>query len=85
VVPLSSCYRRARELVDEGLLLVERIVITGDGKRYGLYRSPFATIEIESDLASTSVSAVLNNAVAEKFHHRHLIMSYETAQGGVLK
>jgi hypothetical protein len=80
-VPLSTCYRRARELVDEGLLVVERIVITGDGNRYALYRSAFKTFEMTSDLASISLSAGLNDDVAEKFRYQNLVMSYQTPRG----
>jgi len=62
-VPLSSCYRRASELVDQGLLLVERIVITADGNRYRVYRSTFKTLEIALDFRGLSASAELNEAV----------------------
>jgi hypothetical protein len=62
-VPLSSCYRRASELVDQGLLLVERIVVTADGNRYRVYRSTFKTLEIALDFRGLSASAELNEAV----------------------
>lgn len=76
-IPTSTCYRRAREMVDEGLLVVERIVITRDGKKYAVYRSAFKTIEIASDLTSVSAFACLNEDVEEKFRYRHLVASYQ--------
>jgi len=66
-VPISTCYRRARELVDEGLLVVERIVVTGDGKRYAVYRSSFKALGTLSDFSRLLISAELNDDVAEKF------------------
>jgi hypothetical protein len=71
-VPLSSCYRRVHELVDQGLLVIERIVITGDGKRYAVYRSSFRTIKISSNLELLSATAELNPEVAEKFSRKWL-------------
>ncbi len=67
-VPLSTCYRRASELASEGLLMVERIVVTGEGKRYAVYRSSFRGVEIISNLEVISATAELNPVVAEKFN-----------------
>ena len=38
-IPLSTCYRKARELVALHLLSVHRIVVTDSGKKYALFRS----------------------------------------------
>ena len=75
-IPLSSCYRRIRELVEQGLLLVERVVVTSDGKRYALYRSSFRTVEMLADFSEVSVSAELNAEVAEKFRQKWFCLSY---------
>ena len=75
-VPLSTCYRRARELVDQGILVVERIVVTGEGKRYAVYRSSFKTVDMASDFRGLSASAELNEAVAEKFRRWWFYDSY---------
>lgn len=69
-LPLSSCYRRIRELVDQGLLVAEKIVVTGEGKRYALYRSCFRTVEMAADFREVCVSAELNDEVAEKFRQK---------------
>jgi hypothetical protein len=69
-VPLSTCYRRTRELVDHGLLVVERIVVTSEGKRYAVFRSSFRSVEISSDLSEMSLSAELNEDVAGKFRQK---------------
>ena len=75
-VPLSTCYRRARELVDQGILVVETIVVTGEGKRYAVYRSSFKSVEMASDFRGLSASAELNEAVAEKFRSWWFYSSY---------
>jgi hypothetical protein len=75
-LPLSSCYRRIRELVDQGLLVAERIVVTADGKRYALYRSSFRTVEMVADFSEMSVSAELNSEVADKFRQKWFCLSY---------
>ena len=72
-VPLSTCYRRASDLARKGLLMVERIVVTGEGKRFAVYRSSFRSVKIDSDLVGISASAVLNPDVAEKFNRMWLI------------
>lgn len=50
-IAVSTTYRRVRHLVDEGLLMVERIMFTEDGKRYSLFRSTLqgAKIEVQQD------------------------------------
>jgi hypothetical protein len=71
-VPLSTCYRRTSDLARNGLLMVERIVVTGEGKRYAVYRSSFKGVEMASNLELLSASAELNPDVAEKFHRMWL-------------
>lgn len=75
-IPLSTCYRRMRELVDAGLILVERIVITGSGKRYATYRSCFKSFRISSDFHGLSVEAEVNEDVADKLRDRWLSTRY---------
>ncbi|MDA4135405.1 MAG: winged helix-turn-helix domain-containing protein [Thaumarchaeota archaeon] len=75
-IPLSTCYRRIQELVDEGLVLVERIVITESGKRYATYRSCFRSFRISADRHGVVVEAELNEDVMEKIRNRRLSISY---------
>ena len=79
-VPLSTCYRRARELVNEGILVVERIVVTGEGKRFAVYRSSFKTVDVESDFHGLSATAQVNEAVAEKFRRWCFYASYPSVK-----
>ena len=75
-VPLSTCYRRTSELARNGLLMVERIVVTGEGKRFAVYRSSFRGVQMASNLDLLSASAELNPDVAEKFHRMWLNSGY---------
>lgn len=79
-VPLSTCYRRAHELMEGGLLVPERIVLTPDGKRFTVFRSAFKKVQIVSDLADTSVSVELNPEVAAKFRQTLFRLSYQGSE-----
>jgi hypothetical protein len=82
-VPLSTCYRRARKLVNQGLLVVERIVLTRDGNRYAVYRNSLRTIEMSSDFRGLSATAELNEDVADKFRSRWFNTSYPSRRQGM--
>jgi len=45
-IPIATAYRRVSELHDAGLLVVERGILTEDGKRYELYRSAIRSMQI---------------------------------------
>ncbi len=75
-IPLSTCYRRMRQLADDGLVVVERIVITSSGKRYALYRSSFRSFRISADPHGVAVDAEMNKDVQEKILSRRLSISY---------
>lgn len=75
-IPLSTCYRRARELVDQGLLVVQRIVITREGKKYAIYRSSFRDIRVTLTFEGVSAAAELNRDVAEKLQLKWLTSGF---------
>ena len=75
-LPLSSCYRRIRELVEQGLVVVERIVVTPEGRRYALYRGSFRSVEMAADLSQVMVTAEINAAVADKFRLKWFCLAY---------
>ena len=65
-IPLSTCYRRVHDLLDAQILLVERIIITPDGKKYELLRSAYRAMNVSFDGGVMKVDAVINEDVAEK-------------------
>jgi hypothetical protein len=55
-VPTASVYRVIKELVQDGLLIVERSAMTPDGKTYDLYRSRIRRAGLEVDAAGVHLS-----------------------------
>lgn len=71
-IALSTCYRRSRTLVDQGILFVERIVVTGDGKRYALLRSSLKSVDLSSNFQGLTVKAEMLDGVFDRFRLRRL-------------
>lgn len=71
-IPLSTCYRRSKELADQGILFVERIVVTGDGKRYVVYKSSIKSVDVTSDFRGVTVKAEIPDDAVERFRLRRL-------------
>jgi hypothetical protein len=67
-IPLSTCYRRVHEMHQDGILLVERIVISSEGKKSELYRSGFKGISIKMEDGKVSIEATVNEDVADKLY-----------------
>ena len=65
-IPRSTCYRRIRRLVDEGAMVVERIVVTPAGKRYSIYRSTFSRLDVRLEEGVIAAYGTLNAAAAHK-------------------
>jgi DNA-binding Lrp family transcriptional regulator len=73
-IPLSTCYRRVRELLDSQMLVIEKIIITTDGKKYELLRSAYRAITVSFDGGIMKVDAIVNEDVAEKLRRLWLSM-----------
>jgi len=80
-LPFSTCYRRAHELVHQGLLGVERIVVTGDGRRFHKYRSFFRSVQITSSFGDVSVAAELNAGMEENYRETQMRPKYPLYAG----
>jgi DNA-binding Lrp family transcriptional regulator len=65
-IPLSTCYRRVHELLDAQILIVEKIIVTSDGKKYELLRSAYRAVTVSFDGGVMKVDATVNEDVAEK-------------------
>ena len=72
-IPLSTCYRRVHELLDAQVLLIDKIIVTNDGKRYELVRSAYRTVQVDLIDGAMKVDAMINEDVADKL--RRLWMS----------
>jgi DNA-binding Lrp family transcriptional regulator len=73
-VPLSTCYRRVHELLSQGILVVEKIVVTPDGKKYELLRSAFKDIKIDFENGQIAIDATVNEDISDKLYNMWVSM-----------
>ena len=73
-IPLSTCYRRVHELLDAQILVVEKIVVTPEGKKFELLRSAYRAVNVTFDGGVMKVDAIINEDVAEKLRRLWLTM-----------
>jgi len=57
-IPVTSAYRKVKELKEFGLLKVERIVLTDDGKKYEMVKSAIrgASVQFEKGLLDVDIT-----------------------------
>lgn len=67
-VPLSTCYRRVHELVESGIMIIERIIITSDGKKYELFRSAYKGMQINFEGGNITVEATINEDISDRLY-----------------
>jgi DNA-binding HxlR family transcriptional regulator len=67
-IPLSTCYRRVHELLAGGMLVMDRIVVTPDGKRYEMLRSAYKGFSVAFVDGGVKVEVAINGDVADKLH-----------------
>ena len=83
-LPLSTCYRRVRHFVDEGLMVLERLVVTRAGKRFAIYRTSFSDVTIRFYPGEIAVETTPNLEVIDKLRTRWLSTNYPSLnQDGV--
>jgi predicted transcriptional regulator len=71
-IPHTTAYRKIKWLIDEGLLTIEKIEITEDGKKYSLFRSALKSVSIKYEYSSMVVEAEPNVEIVEKLTERFL-------------
>lgn len=65
-MPHTSAYRKINSLLQMGLLFVEKIEITPDGKKFSLFRSTIREIDIKYDGEKVMVDVEYNTDVPAK-------------------
>ncbi len=65
-IPLSTVYRKIKELKETGLLIVEKSVVTKDGKVSDLYRSTIKGVKINLGSQPPSLDLIFNEDVYDK-------------------
>jgi DNA-binding Lrp family transcriptional regulator len=73
-IPLSTCYRRVHELLDTQILVVEKIIVTPDGKKYEMLRSAYKTVSVNFEDGAVKVEATVNEDVGEKLRRMWISM-----------
>jgi type II secretory pathway component PulF len=69
-IPHTTAYRKINWMLEEGLLTVERINITSEGKKNSLFRSILKSVTVKLDQGKTIVEAEYNVDVKEKVAER---------------
>jgi hypothetical protein len=67
-ISLSTCYDKIGQLVDEGLMILEKRVITRTGRRFAVYRTSFSDATIKFSSGEIEVETKPNAAVLGKLH-----------------
>ncbi len=65
-LPSSTVYRRIDDLAKTGLLAIDSIILTNDGKKFSLYRSTIRHIRAEYNAGKLEVTIALNEDVLSK-------------------
>jgi hypothetical protein len=68
-IPVSTCYRRAHELVDLHMLRIEQTIVTNSGKKYETFRSNLKGAKITLTGGELSVDVEMNPPCAENELH----------------
>ena len=62
----TTCYRKTKWLINEGLVRVDKIVITPEGKKFSLYYSVFKSINVKYESNNVIVEAEENLDIVKK-------------------
>jgi predicted transcriptional regulator len=62
----TTCYRKIKWLINEGLVRVDKIVITPEGKKFSLYYSVFKSVNVKYESSNVIVEAEQNSDVIKK-------------------
>lgn len=65
-IPHTTAYRKIKWLLGENLLVVDKIEITSDGKKFSLFRSVFKSISVKYDVGNIIVEAEESFDIVDK-------------------
>jgi len=74
-IPIATAYRRVSELQEAGLLVIERGVLTDDGKRYDLYRSAVRSMQISFRRGEIEIDVIPNKDSVGKLESMWMSLS----------
>jgi hypothetical protein len=64
--PHTTCYRKTKWLLNEGLVIVDKIIITPEGKKFSLYHSVLKSINVKYESNNVIVEAEQNFDIIKK-------------------
>ena len=62
----TTCYRKTKWLINEGLVRIDKIVITPEGKKFSLYYSVFKSVNVKYESNNVIVEAEQNSDLIKK-------------------
>ena len=62
----TTCYRKTKWLINEGLVSVDKIVITPEGKKFSLYYSVFKSVNVKYESNNVIVEAEQNFDIVKR-------------------
>ena len=65
-IPHTTAYRKIKWLLAENMLVVDKIEITPDGKKFSLFRSVFKSIDVKYDMGNMIVEVEESFDIAGK-------------------
>jgi two-component system, OmpR family, sensor histidine kinase VicK len=65
-IPHSTGFRKLKWLLNEGLIMLDKIIITPDGKKFSLYHTTLKSISVKYEDANVVVKAEPNFAITKK-------------------
>ncbi len=66
-IPRTTAFRKIRWLLNEQILIVDKIIITEAGKRFSLYHSTLKAINVKYENKDVIVEAEQNFDIAKKW------------------
>jgi len=70
-IPHTTAFRKLKTMLNDGTIIIEKIEISSDGKKYSLFRSTLRSISVNYELGEVSIEAEENvnatSRVAERF------------------
>jgi predicted transcriptional regulator len=64
-VPLSTAYRKIREMTESGLIFIERVLVSDAGKKRLVYRAAYSRVAVQCDLGNFVVESTPNADVPD--------------------
>jgi predicted transcriptional regulator len=64
-VPTSTAYRKIREMTESGLIFIERVIVSDEGKKRIVYRAAYSKVAVQCDPGNFVVEGTPNADVPD--------------------